>query len=81
METLGYLLAAVTVLVIWDELHYDLIHSPKLKTLAKLLNRKPFSCGTCLAMWTGIVFFTCGFSIFFLSLPLLYKVITRIIEL
>lgn len=87
METIGYLLAVVSLVWLWTTKIIDSIMFKQMKTSFYVrpqftwFNKKPFNCGTCLSGWIGIIFFACGFSIFFLSLPILYKLITRIIEL
>lgn len=41
------------------------------------LDRKPINCGTCLSFWLGIIFFIVTFKLFFLTLPLFYKLISK----
>lgn len=44
-----------------------------------LLFNKPFNCGTCLSFWLGILFTMLTFNILFLSLPIMYKLIHKIL--
>jgi hypothetical protein len=43
------------------------------------LDRKPINCGTCLSFWLGILFTMLTFNILFLSLPIMYKLIHKIL--
>lgn len=45
----------------------------------RLLDQKPFNCGTCLSFWSGIVLTVCTGSILFLTLPVAYKLIHKYI--
>jgi len=47
--------------------------------LTMWLDRKPINCGTCLSFWLGILFTMLTFNILFLSLPIMYKLIHKIL--
>jgi len=40
-------------------------------------DRKPINCGSCLSFWLGIISFILTFKLFFLTLPLFYKLIHK----
>jgi len=45
-----------------------------------LPNVKPFNCDFCISAWVGIIFSICFLDIIYLSLPLLYRLVTKIIN-
>lgn len=92
METLGYLLGLVSYCWIWNtKLHEDLFFveddSTHLdlkryrNTFFKLVDQsligKVLGCNKCLTGWLGIILFLCTFNIFFLSLPIIYKILVK----
>lgn len=84
METLGYILGAITIVWIWDQHLWPSILK-KQDTLGykyrfgwlEKLDRKPLSCATCLSFYLGIALFYWLGDIYFISLPLAYKLITK----
>jgi len=44
-----------------------------------IYDTKPFNCGTCLSFWIGLIITLCTFNLFFLSLPLSYKLLNKMI--
>lgn len=93
METLGYILGLVGYIWIWDSKLKDSIflkdnivnnvvigkiyRSALFGYLDNSIIGKLMSCGTCLSGWAGIVLYLLTFNIFFLSLPIAYKLLTK----
>lgn len=86
METIGYILAAITLVKLWELNRIDLLmfkvsdvqYSYKSKFFEWIGEHKPFNCETCLTLWAAfILFFSLDFQIFYLPLPLYYKFITK----
>ena len=47
----------------------------------KLLpNKPPFNCDFCISLWVGIIFSICFLDIIYLSLPLLYRLVIKLIN-
>ena len=40
---------------------------------------KPINCGLCLSVWLSLIMFFVTFDIFFLSLPLAYKLLNKVL--
>ena len=82
METLGYLLGLVSFIWLWDtkllpHLLLKQISEHEFRARNHWLNNKPLNCAPCLTGWVGIIMFACTLNIFFLSLPILYKILTK----
>lgn len=87
METLGYLLVATTAIWLWTDKAMLRILMKKDKNgikyiyrnkkMEKLLDRKPFNCGTCLAIYTSIVLFYCFQDLYLLTLPIVHRLIYK----
>ena len=92
METLGYLLAAITFVWLWDnKLHMSLWYVTHdaiqyqfrydwMRVLDKTKVGKMLWCATCLTFWIGLISFIVSGNIFFLSLPLAYKAVSKLID-
>lgn len=88
METLGYILASVTFIWLWtNKMMVRLLmkmdkNGKKFNYRSKThewFDRMPFNCGTCLAFWTSLVLFYFYQDIYFLSLPLVHKLIHKFV--
>lgn len=86
METLGYILAAITLIYIWSTKKNDLLMyevnevtmAYKSKFFEWIGTHKPFNCDTCLTIWFAIpLFLYFDYQLFFLPLPLYYKLVTK----
>ncbi len=85
METFGYLLGLVSYVYIWDAhllksicyIKTDLGYQSRGIIFEYIATHKPFNCATCLAGWIGLILFAFTFDIYFLSLPILYKILTK----
>ena len=82
METLGYLLGLVSLIWLWDtkmlhSLLFKQISEHEFKKRNDWLDNKPLNCAPCLTGWVGLILFACTLNIFFLSLPIMYKILTR----
>lgn len=85
MQTIeGYFVAA-SLIYIWTEIVFEQVFKTKdylgrvtyrLK-MFKLIDRKPFNCGTCISFWSGIIMCLITFNLIFLSLPIMYKLINK----
>jgi hypothetical protein len=92
METLGYLLALVTAVWLWDsKLHMSLwyvtndaiSYNFRYKWMCRLDKTKlgkMLWCATCLSFWLGLISFLVVGDIFLLSLPLAYKGVIKLIS-
>lgn len=92
METLGYILAALSFINVWTrDIYYNLLTEKAYDNLGKEVGRrykskrhkkldvKPFNCGLCLSFWAGVVLFILTLDVIFLSLPLWHKLINKVI--
>ena len=91
METLGYLLASITAVYLWTDkvknqlFMYEDVHGRFFyrNNLCFFLDTHKIigwllGCGTCLSFWIGLIlFFIFDYQIFYLSLPLFYKLIYK----
>jgi len=86
METLGYLLASITAVYLWTDKITPVLFLKRNKLdqysyrnkFTEWIDRKPINCGTCLSFWIGLIlFFIFDYQIFYLSLPLFYKLIYK----
>ena len=89
METLGYLLALISFVWLWDTklrdsllmkdiVNYNTVIGREYRNdFCRQLDIRPINCATCLTGWISIILFFCTLNIFFLSLPILYKILTK----
>jgi len=56
-----------------------LSYKPRNGFAGYIFTHKPFNCGMCLSFWIGILFTMLTFNILFLSLPVTYKLINKIL--
>lgn len=84
METIGYILAGVTLVWLWTEHVWPMISMKKVSLgykyrnkLMEKLDRKPINCAVCLCFYTSIALFYCLGDIYFISLPLVYNLIHK----
>jgi hypothetical protein len=92
METIGYLLASITFIWLWDnkvreKLFFEPLEDGEIKKeyrikLFRVIDTAPIigellNCSTCISFWTGLTLFIITGNIFFVSLPLYYKLLTN----
>lgn len=86
MQTIETSYITCSLVYIWVELMKPLLFTRKTylgydyrHEVFKKLDVKPINCGTCLSFWIGILLTIIYFNFFFLTLPIMYKLINKII--
>ncbi len=85
MQTIELYFVAISMIWIWSDVARENLFQYKdnlgrvfyRKEWIKKIDRKPINCGTCLSFWIGILLTICTGSIFFLTLPIGYKLIHK----
>ncbi len=54
-------------------------YPPRNKICGFIINHKPFNCGICLSFWTGIIVTILTGEILFLTLPLSFKILNKLL--
>jgi hypothetical protein len=84
MQAIETYIVLGTIVWVWTELIMPTLFRRKTdlgyvyrNNLFMWLDREPINCGSCLAFWVGVIAFIVTVKLFFLTLPLLYKLIHK----